>query len=157
MAPNFKMMAATLALAFLSKHVPRQGERRCTRTRKTSALGQEGERDEKITVAEHDMRMCLKEIPAICHWYCHHDLHPCEVGTVTQPVNVAQSPIVKVTLLGQRAWGELRRPWRDPSAMGKQWNTWNDTIQSALTGEPVVRQGKKAAKKAAAAGKRKSK
>ncbi|GLE04870.1 hypothetical protein PINS_up013851 [Pythium insidiosum] len=199
MAPNFKMMAATLALAFLSNtYLDKENPLHTNTVRALYGLsqlacygvlgflylkaknntepgvvivkedlgfGQEGERDEKITVAEHDMRMCLKEIQRYAigtaitifihvKWGF---FPPLLIQTVTQPVNVAQSPIVKVTLLGQRAWGELRRPWRDPSAMGKQWNTWNDTIQSALTGEPVVRQGKKAAKKAAAAGKRKSK
>lgn len=76
---------------------------------------------------------------------------------MTQPYNLMQTPLAKITLLGQKAWGELRRPWVNPMAMGSQWNAWNDTIQTALGGEPVVRQSKKAAKKAAAAGKRKTK
>lgn len=82
---------------------------------------------------------------------------PLFIQTVTQPYNLFQTPLAKVTLLGQKAWGELRRPWANALAMGSQWNAWNDTIQTALGGEPVVRASKKAAKKAAAANKRKSK
>lgn len=82
---------------------------------------------------------------------------PLVIQTVTQPYNVFQSSLAKVTLLGERSWGELRRPWRDAAAFGSQWNSWNDTVQSALTGEPVVRPNKKAAKREKAAAKRKSK
>lgn len=80
---------------------------------------------------------------------------PLVIQTVTQPYNLFQTPLAKITLLGQKAWGDMRRPWQSPMAMGSQWNAWNDTIQTALGGEPVVRQSKKASKKAA--GKRKSK
>lgn len=82
---------------------------------------------------------------------------PLLIQTITQPYNMTLTPLVKVTLLGQRAWGELRRPWQDPSAVPKQWQQWNDTIATTLLGEaptnPSTRQSKKAAKKAA--GKRK--
>ncbi|KAF1330535.1 Rxlr-like protein, partial [Globisporangium splendens] len=126
-------------------------------------FGQEGEKDEKITVSEYDMRQTMNEVQKIAigtaitifiHWKWGF-FPPLFIQTVTQPYNLFQSPLAKVTLLGQKAWGELRRPWQNPMAMGTQWNKWNDTIQSALGGEPVVRQSKKAAKKAA--GKRKSK
>lgn len=82
---------------------------------------------------------------------------PLVIQTVTQPYNVFQSSLAKVTLLGERSWGELRRPWRDAAAFGAQWNSWNDTVQSALTGETPVRPNKKAAKREKAAAKRKSK
>lgn len=175
-----------------------------------AGFGQEGEREEKITISEHDQRACLKEFQKV--WLArslsvrpmrsnscvlrnslalarpsrssctgsgvrgspiHHALvrplvlillsltpgffPPLVIQTVTQPYNVFQSSLAKVTLLGERSWGELRRPWRDAAAFGAQWNSWNDTVTSALTGETPVRVNKKAAKREKAAAKRKSK
>lgn len=74
---------------------------------------------------------------------------PLVIQTFTQPYNVLQSPLAKISLRGQRAWGDLRRPWSDPTTMGgKSWDAWNDTITSAFTGEKTVRPSKKALKKA---------
>jgi hypothetical protein len=64
---------------------------------------------------------------------------PLIIQAVTQPFNLYNTPLVKVTLLGQRAWGELRRPWKDPTDMSKQFNAWNDTINSAFSGETTTR------------------
>ncbi|KAK1928764.1 Uncharacterized protein P3T76_015702 [Phytophthora citrophthora] len=119
-------------------------------------FGQTGDRDEKITVAEHDQRMVWKEIQRyalgtgvtlLVHWKWGF-FPPLVIQTITQPFNLFQSPIVKVNLLGERAWGELRRPWTDRNDMSKSINSWNDTIMSAL-GEPPVKVSKKASKKAA--------
>ncbi|DAZ93715.1 TPA: hypothetical protein N0F65_009641 [Lagenidium giganteum] len=118
-------------------------------------FGQEGDKEEKITVAEYDMRQTTKEaqrfaIGSVITIFLHLKwgfFPPLVIQTVTQPFNVFQSPLAKVSLLGHRAWGELRRPWKDANAIGPQWNAWNDTIATALGGEPTVRQSKKAAKK----------
>ncbi|KAE8887017.1 hypothetical protein PF005_g8414 [Phytophthora fragariae] len=119
-------------------------------------FGQTGERDEKITVAEHDQRMVWKElqryalgsvVTVLIHWKWGF-FPPLVIQTITQPFNLFQSPIVKVTLLGEKAWGELRRPWVDRNDMSKSISSWNDTIMSAL-GEPPVKINKKASKKAA--------
>ncbi|TMW58530.1 hypothetical protein Poli38472_010089 [Pythium oligandrum] len=126
-------------------------------------FGQEGETEVKVTISEHDMRMCRKEIQryaigSVITVFIHYKwgfFPPLLIQAVTQPFNLYQTALVKVALLGERSWGELRRPWQDPTTLGKQWEAWNDTVQSALTGEPIVRQSKKASKKAA--GKRKAK
>ncbi|KAL4157581.1 hypothetical protein PRNP1_006598 [Phytophthora ramorum] len=119
-------------------------------------FGQTGERDEKITVAEHDQRMVMKEIQRyalgtfvtlLIHWKWGF-FPPLVIQSITQPFNLFQAPIVKVTLLGERAWGELRRPWVDRNDMSKSIGSWNDTIMSAL-GEPPAKVNKKASKKAA--------
>ncbi|ETI36745.1 hypothetical protein F441_17049 [Phytophthora nicotianae CJ01A1] len=119
-------------------------------------FGQTGDRDEKITVAEHDQRVVMKEIQryalgtivtVLVHWKWGF-FPPLVIQTITQPFNLFQAPVVKVTLLGERAWGELRRPWTDRNDMSKSINSWNDTIMSAL-GEAPVKVNKKASKKAA--------
>ncbi|KAG7388889.1 hypothetical protein PHYPSEUDO_011723 [Phytophthora pseudosyringae] len=119
-------------------------------------FGQTGDRDEKITVAEHDQRVVMKEIQryalgtavtVLVHWKWGF-FPPLVIQTVTQPFNLFQANIVKVTLLGERAWGELRRPWMDRNDMSKSINSWNDTIMSAL-GEAPAKVNKKASKKAA--------
>ncbi|OWZ07326.1 putative membrane protein [Phytophthora megakarya] len=118
-------------------------------------FGQTGERDEKITVAEHDQRMVMKEIQryalgtvmtVMVHWKWGF-FPPLVIQTITQPFNLFQTPIVKVTLLGERAWGELRRPWMDRNDMSKSIKSWNDTIMAVL-GEPPAKVNKKATKKA---------
>lgn len=68
------------------------------------------------------------------------------IQTITQPFNLFQAPIVKVTLLGEKAWGELRRPWVDRNDMSKSINSWNDTIMSAL-GEPPSRSTRRPARR----------
>jgi hypothetical protein len=79
---------------------------------------------------------------------------PLVIQTITQPFNVYQTQLFRIYVRAERAWGELRRPWQDPTSMGSQWSAWNDTVTSALTGErPAPRQGKKAAKRAAKKGK----
>ncbi|TDH70500.1 hypothetical protein CCR75_000367 [Bremia lactucae] len=119
-------------------------------------FGQTGDRDEKITVAEHDQRAAKKELQRhvlgsamtlLMHWKWGF-FPPLVIQTVTQPFNLLKAPIVKVTLLGERAWGELRRPWMDQNDMGKSMRSWNETIMSAM-GEAPVKVSKKASKKAA--------
>jgi len=83
---------------------------------------------------------------------------PLVIQTFTQPNNVMQSPLARVSLRSERAWGDLRRPWTDPTAVGggKNWEIWNDTLNSAFGGEPAVKTSKKTLKKATNA-KRKNK
>ncbi|CAI5701505.1 hypothetical protein KXD40_002756 [Peronospora effusa] len=124
-------------------------------------FGQTGGRDEKITVAEHDQRMVVKDIQryalgtamtVLVHWKWGF-FPPLVIQAITQPFNLFQSPVVKVTLLKEKAWGDLRRPWTDRNDMSKSISSWNNTIMSAL-GEAPVKVNKKASKKAV---KRKSK
>ncbi|CEG44022.1 RxLR-like protein [Plasmopara halstedii] len=119
-------------------------------------FGQTGDRDEKITVAEHDQRAVIKELQRtalgtlmtlLMHWKWGF-FPPLVIQTVTQPVNLFQAPIVKVILMGERAWGELRRPWLNRNDMSKSINSWNNTILSAM-GESPAKINKKASKKAA--------
>ncbi|CAI5730135.1 unnamed protein product [Peronospora destructor] len=119
-------------------------------------FGQTGDRDEKITVAEHDQRMIVKDIQryalgttmtVLLHWKWGF-FPPLVIQAITQPFNLFQSPVVKVTLLGEKAWGDLRRPWTDRNDMSKAISSWNNTIMSAL-GEAPVKVNKKAGKKAA--------
>ncbi|RLN69117.1 hypothetical protein BBJ29_000686 [Phytophthora kernoviae] len=123
-------------------------------------FGQTGDKDEKITVAEHDQRMVMKEVQRfglgtvvtlLIHWKWGF-FPPLVIQTITQPFNLYQSAIVKVTILGERAWGEMRRPWTDRNDMSKSISSWNDTIMSAM-GEAPTKTSKKASKK----GKRKNK
>ncbi|KAI9913600.1 hypothetical protein PsorP6_005860 [Peronosclerospora sorghi] len=120
-------------------------------------FGQTGDRDEKITVAEHDQRMVMKDIQryllgtlvtVLMHWKWGF-FPPLVIQTITQPFNLFQSPVVKVMLLGEKAWGELRRPWTDRNDTSKSINSWNSTIMSALLGEAPVKTTKKANKKTA--------
>lgn len=73
---------------------------------------------------------------------------PLVIQALTQPWNLLQSPVAKVTLRGHKAWGELRRPWTDPNDMSKAVNSYTDTIMTAL-GEEPEKVSKKASKKAA--------
>ncbi|CAH0481992.1 unnamed protein product [Peronospora belbahrii] len=118
-------------------------------------LGQKGDRDEKITVAEHDQRMVWKDIQryalgtvmtVLMHWKWGF-FPPLVIQAVTQPFNLFQLQIVKVILLGHKAWGDLRRPWTDRNDMSKSINSWNETIVSAF-GQAPVKVNKKASKKA---------
>ncbi|RLN71486.1 hypothetical protein BBJ28_00023641 [Nothophytophthora sp. Chile5] len=119
-------------------------------------FGQLGDKDEKITVAEHDQRMVMKEVQRfgigtfvtlLIHWKFGF-FPPLVIQTVTQPFNLLQAPVVKVSLLGEKAWGELRRPWVDRNSMGQAAQSWTDTIQTFVGGEPVAKVSKKASKKA---------
>ena len=73
---------------------------------------------------------------------------PLVIQALTQPWNLFQSAVVKVTLRGHKAWGELRRPWTDRNDMTKAINSYTETIMTAL-GETPEKVSKKASKKAA--------
>ncbi|RLN91161.1 hypothetical protein BBJ28_00007582, partial [Nothophytophthora sp. Chile5] len=74
-------------------------------------FGQLGDKDEKITVAEHDQRMVMKEVQRfgigtfvtlLIHWKFGF-FPPLVIQAVTQPFNLLQAPVVKVSLLGEKA------------------------------------------------------
>ncbi|OQR92270.1 hypothetical protein ACHHYP_03869 [Achlya hypogyna] len=115
-------------------------------------FGMEGEKTEKITVGLHDQRVAQKEMQKIVlglavATFLHikwEFLPPLVIGVFSGPHGLYNTPIVRVLLRGERAWGKLQRPWAEPvSAMASQWESWNDTITSALTGEPQQKKSKK--------------
>ncbi|OQS03806.1 hypothetical protein THRCLA_03902 [Thraustotheca clavata] len=115
-------------------------------------FGMQGEKTEKITVGVHDQRVALKEMQKIVLGFAVATfLHvkwefipPLVIGIFSGPNGVYHTPIVRVLLHGERAWGKLQRPWAEPvNALANQWESWNDTIASALTGEPMQKKSKK--------------
>lgn len=75
-------------------------------------------------------------VTAFLHWKW--DLYPpLIIQAVNQPYALLYSPLAKIHLFQQRAWGKLRRPWTDNNAltMDSQWKRWNGTINSAISGD----------------------
>nr|CCA25923.1 conserved hypothetical protein [Albugo laibachii Nc14] len=108
-----------------------------------------------LSVADYDQSICREELQRIAigsavtlflHWKW--DLYPpLIIQAVNQPYALLFSPLAKIYLFHQRAWGKLRRPWTHNNALtvDSQWKRWNATINSAISGDDA-KQTQKASK-----------
>jgi len=79
-------------------------------------------REEEITYAEHDFREFKKLAPqqiitilimTVMHWK-YDFVRPIVMQSVMLPITILKMPLVKVYLLGKKAEGDLKRPWKPP-------------------------------------------
>ncbi|CAK4700103.1 hypothetical protein AeMF1_020257 [Aphanomyces euteiches] len=137
-------LACTGVLAYLYYQSSNSKDPAMVTVKEDLGFGIEGDKVEKITVGEHDKRAALTEMQKAALGICLTTfIHlnwgftpPLVVGIYNAPYTLYQTPLVRVLLRGERAWGKLQRPWSDPmSSIGKKFEQWNDTFVNALSGE----------------------
>lgn len=115
-------------------------------------FGVESENQVKITISEHDLRECKLQFQriffgALVTVFLHYKwgfVPPLLIQSIVHPITLYNSPIARVYLRGQRAWGDLKRPWEDPAKnFPGNWQAVSETWSSAMNGTPVIRRNTK--------------
>lgn len=117
---------------------------------------EEGESEPtKITIAEHDTIECQNQVyrqffGALMTLFLHYKwgfIPPLLFQSILNPATLYSTPLCRIYLRKERAWGSLKRPWKDAapsfSKTMAKFESMGETWENAMSGKPYIKRNNK--------------